>query len=51
MRLIDWVNQEIWKGKQVVTIPVQEFNRVSKQEKQAIRDLCAANEIQLRLTT
>lgn len=51
MRLVDKVDRCIDLGAILIEVPLAHFNRVSEEERDAIRRLCHANSVDLQLTT
>lgn len=49
MRLIEEIDREIWKGKTKIRIPMSRFNKCGHEEREAIRQLCIVNGVELIL--
>ena len=49
MRLVDEIDKEIWKGKTKIRVSMSRFSKCSQEEKEAIRQLCAVNGVELAL--
>ena len=49
MRLIEEIDKEIWKGKTKIRVPMNRFSKCSAEEREAIRQLCQVNGVELIL--
>jgi hypothetical protein len=47
--LIEEIDREIWKGKTKVRVSMSRFNKCGPEEREAIRQLCLVNGVELIL--